>query len=403
MARALLDAGILTPEPVMRIESVDEAGPVLSTFAASWMACWKPATSCGRRTPGPNASSSRTSTSRASWKIWAGPQRSFTRQASGSATSRVATCCSLGRGRPAPPPGGPEPHPDRAAVPTLSERMRDLSRMPLFRPEHQEIFLSGGYWGGGQRGRNLYFALSSRLPLEEPRQAAGPRRHATGSSDLVLPRTAHAHIPEAPSDAGGPRPGGLGPPLRPAAPARQPSRQDAGPAGRRPLPSPKRRRWSRRPCRASGRRYRELRLLHEPVAFQRPRHRSPSLARRRRKPCSASLDELGARHVLLRLHPWEEDHAAEEELARELHARGLELTFALPQNRELVKDPARWRRAMEEIGPRFAPYGRASRWARRSTAASGGSGTCSEYVAPRARGLGRSCAGSPGSRSWARR
>jgi hypothetical protein len=62
--------------------------------------------------------------------------------------------------------------------------------------------------------------------------------------------------------------------------------------------------------------------------------------------------------VLLRLHPWEEDHTAEEELARELAARGHELTFALPQNRELVKDPARWRGAIEEIAERFTPYGR---------------------------------------------
>ncbi len=62
--------------------------------------------------------------------------------------------------------------------------------------------------------------------------------------------------------------------------------------------------------------------------------------------------------MLLRLHPWEDDHAAEEELARELHARGLEVSFALPQNRELVRDPARWRRALEAIAPRFTPYGR---------------------------------------------
>ncbi len=63
------------------------------------------------------------------------------------------------------------------------------------------------------------------------------------------------------------------------------------------------------------------------------------------------------RHVLVRLHPWEEEHAAEEELARALHARGCELTFALPQSRELVRDPARWERAVERLGHVFAPYG----------------------------------------------
>ena len=48
----------------------------------------------------------------------------------------------------------------------------------------------------------------------------------------------------------------------------------------------------------------------------------------------------------------------EEALAREFHARGLEVSFALPQNRELVRDPVRWRRALEEIAACFAPYGR---------------------------------------------
>ena len=65
------------------------------------------------------------------------------------------------------------------------------------------------------------------------------------------------------------------------------------------------------------------------------------------------------RHVLLRLHPWEErPRRPRRSWPATLHARGLELTFALPQNRDLVRDPARWRAALEEIGPRFTPYGR---------------------------------------------
>ena len=64
------------------------------------------------------------------------------------------------------------------------------------------------------------------------------------------------------------------------------------------------------------------------------------------------------RRVLLRLHPWQDDHRAEEELARELRRRGYELAFALPQNRDLVRDLGRWRAAVEELGARFAPYGR---------------------------------------------
>jgi hypothetical protein len=107
------------------------------------------------------------------------------------------------------------------------------------------------------------------------------------------------------------------------------------------------------------RRYQELKAqLHtKPVDFSgigvcvRPWREAPEMS-------LALVEELGARHVLLRLHPWEEDHTTEEELARQLHGRGREVTFALPQSRELVRDPARWRRALEEIAPRFTPYGK---------------------------------------------
>ena len=71
-----------------------------------------------------------------------------------------------------------------------------------------------------------------------------------------------------------------------------------------------------------------------------------------------AVEDLGARHLLLRLHPWDPNHDAEEALAAELHARGYDLSFALPQNRDLVRDPARWRAAIEELAERFGPYGR---------------------------------------------
>ncbi len=72
----------------------------------------------------------------------------------------------------------------------------------------------------------------------------------------------------------------------------------------------------------------------------------------------AAVDELGVRQVLVRLHPWQDRHDDEEALAVELAARGCELTFALPQNRELVRDPARWRAAIAELAARFTPHGR---------------------------------------------
>jgi len=70
-----------------------------------------------------------------------------------------------------------------------------------------------------------------------------------------------------------------------------------------------------------------------------------------------AIDELGVRRLLIRLHPWDEDHREELRLARALADRGHELAFALPQNRELVRDPSRWKAAIEEIAGLFTPYG----------------------------------------------
>jgi hypothetical protein len=72
----------------------------------------------------------------------------------------------------------------------------------------------------------------------------------------------------------------------------------------------------------------------------------------------ALVEELGTPHLVLRLHPWQDDHGPEVELAAELSRRGFDLTFALPQNRELVRDPARWRESLARLSERFAPYGR---------------------------------------------
>jgi tRNA A-37 threonylcarbamoyl transferase component Bud32 len=248
--------------------------------------------------------------------------------------------------------------------PSVSERLRDLSRLALFRPEHQELLLTS-YWGApptaGQR--RLYLACHRGFLWKNSTKA-----RARGARDrvkrLLLPRGTHAHIPAAPAGAG----------VRDKAVWDHLSDQPHQHAGRLD-----KLRVRLADLRAHGeeaavvaaalpriwRRYRELkaRLHTAPVDFSglgvcvRPDRENPAAP-------LALIEELGVRHVLLRLHPWEdaaeaaEGRAAEEELARGLHARGLEVTFALPQNRELVRDPARWRRALEEIAPRFTPYGR---------------------------------------------
>ena len=242
--------------------------------------------------------------------------------------------------------------------PSLSERLRDLSRLALFRPGHQELLLAS-YWGAPatalQRRIYLFYHRGFLWKNESKKKARGARDRVR---QLLLPRGTHSHIPEAPAGAG----------ARDKVVWDHLSDQPHQHAGRldklRVRLADVRAHGEEAAAVASAlpriwRRYRELKAeLHsKPAGFSgigvclRPWPENPGA------PLSF-VEELGVRHVLLRLHPWEEDHAAEEELARALHARGLEVTFALPQNRELARDPARWRRALEEIAPRFTPYGR---------------------------------------------
>lgn len=342
VAQALLAAGILTPEPVMRIESADGAGPSLyvcrfldGTVEARYVLR---AANAGTEYPGVDLRWLLEEMGRTARKLheagfWF---RDFT---SGNVLIRDGQLylVDLNRTR-------------IGKVPTFSERMRDLSRMPVLRPEHQEIFLSSY----GATGRKLYLLYHRGFLLKnqtKQRWRGGTRR----VKDLFLPRTAHAHIPEAPAGA----------PVRDRVVWDHLSDQPHQHASRldklRVRLADARAHVEEAAAIAAAlprirSRYRELKLRREPATFQgfgvalRPWPEDPAALLR-------LVDDLGAKHVLLRLHPWEEDHGAEEELARELHARGLELTFALPQNRELVRDPARWRRAIEGIGPRFLPYG----------------------------------------------
>lgn len=243
---------------------------------------------------------------------------------------------------------------------SLSQRARDLSRMNVLRPEDRRLFLDG-YWrregGPSALGRALYsfyfhaFLWKNRWKkrLRRGRPAGSPRRAM---------RVPHAHIPEAPAGA----------PARDQIVWDRLSDQPHQHAGRlsklrvrladasihattaatvaRALP----RVW---------RRYRELprELYGGPVPWDgagvclRPWPEAPEAL-------LALVEQLGTRHLLLRLHPWQEDHRAEEELAAELSRRGYDLTFALPQNRELVRDPARWRASLACLGERFTPYGK---------------------------------------------
>lgn len=249
--------------------------------------------------------------------------------------------------------------------PTLSQRARDLSRMNLLRAADRQLYLAG-YWrqeGGPPRlGRFLYelyfrsFLAKNRwkqlLRGDRAGAAAGRRRRPA-----VLGRVAHAHIPAAPAGAA-PRDQIVWDRL-----SDQPH-QHAGALAKlrvRLADAPAHAAAAATVARALPRIWRRYRALPRalaggPVAWGgagvclRPWPEAPEAL-------LALVEELGARHLLLRLHPWQEEHRAEEELAAELHRRGYELTFALPQNRELVRDVPRWRAAVAGLGETFAPYG----------------------------------------------
>lgn len=237
----------------------------------------------------------------------------------------------------------------------VHRRTRDLCRLRIFKREHQDTFLEA-YWANERRGyrlkRALYrtyhgaFLFRNRLKdfLRSPLAGIGPRR-------------AHAHIPPPPPEASA-RDQVAWDHLsdQPHQHAGRMQRLgirlgDAGAHARELVV-----------CVAAlpriVRRYRQLRRRDrsEPIPFSglgvalRPWPEAPD-------ELLAAVDDLGLKHVLLRLHPWAEEHDDEERLARELRDRGCDVAFALPQNRELVVDVKRWRRSLDELAARFAPLG----------------------------------------------
>lgn len=241
---------------------------------------------------------------------------------------------------------------------SVSQRTRDLCRLALTRPALEE-WLLGAYWGpeltpGKRRLFRLYQA-----GFELKGRAKRPFRALRRQVAALAPRRAHAHIPPPPSGAA----------LRDRVvwdPLSDQPHQHAGRLEKALI------RLADAPAHLetglvlalaaprAWRRFRQLRaeLYREPrpwggagVAL-RPYGDDPEAL-------LAAVEELGVRHVLLRLHPWQREHREEEALARELAGRGYDLAFSLPQTRELVKDPKGWRAAVADLGERFLPYGQA--------------------------------------------
>lgn len=239
-------------------------------------------------------------------------------------------------------------------------RLRDLARLPLDRPEDRRRLLATYFAPAAPTGSaRLRYELLRRAFHGRHRFKARLRGALARARAWLVPRGTHAHIPPPPQAA---------------------SKRD-------------RVVWDRlsdQPHQHAGRLARALvrladlpdhaaswaalagatpRIVAAYRRLERERGASPfrwpaaGVALRplpgREEELLAAFDALGLRRALLRLHPWEEGSDDEEALARALAARGVELAFALPQNRALVADPARWRAAVERLAGRFAPYGRA--------------------------------------------
>ncbi len=243
---------------------------------------------------------------------------------------------------------------------TVRRRLKDLCRLPVLDRRHRAAFLDG-YLENERRHRRLWslaFGLYARGFLVKNRFKDAARRPFRAIAGLFAPRRAHVHIPPAPAGATS----------RDKVVWDYLSDQPHQHAGRlerglvRLKESPIHFRTAATALGSLPRVWRRYRELREGL-YAKPRPMGAFGVAVRPLPGNpegllAALDDLGVRNVLLRLHLWEADLGDCEALARELSRRGYDLAFALPQNRDLVRDLGRWRAAVEEVGARFLPYGR---------------------------------------------
>lgn len=238
-------------------------------------------------------------------------------------------------------------------------RSRDICRFPIVERQHRIAYLEG-YWGKAPSFWNprwWFFVLSVRGYILKHQIKNAIRGKGTNTKSLKGGKH-HAHIPHADEGAS----------IRNRAVWDHLSDQPHQHASK----------WQKLRIRLADApdhlqnfsavlgaapavmaRYRKLKsgLYQDPTPFQ-----GMGVAVR---PCPensdahfAALIGLNMKHVLLRLHPWEDNHEEELTLAKRLTDAGIEVVFGLPQNRELVTDLPRWEKAVEKIAQIFSPYGR---------------------------------------------
>lgn len=279
---------------------------------------------------------------------------------------------------------------------STTDRMRDLCRLPLERAADRELLLDAYFAPGAvpDAARQSY-DLGRRGFLAKNRLKARLRGGLAKVRSWLVPRGVHAHIPPPPKEAE----------IRDRAVWDRLSDQPHQHAGRwarariRVADLPKHLRAAAALAGALPRirgRYRQLAAAPvtpfawpEPGIALRPWPENPAAL-------LAAFDRLGARRATIRLHPWQKSHDEEYELARALADRGVDLAFTLPQNRELVRDPARWERAVGELARRFRPLGKRFQVGQAINRSKWGIWNYDEYLALAARAAGILRAGPEG-------
>ena len=246
---------------------------------------------------------------------------------------------------------------------STSQRMRDLSRMPVLRPEDRAEYLAGYRPGGLPRLQRAWFEVCHRGFRFKLESKQGARRGLRRLGDLLLPRRrAHPHVPDAERGANATE-RAVWDPLTDQ-PHQQATRgqrlavrlRDVGhharPLLRSAVPLLLSVAEGRRRRRALDRAPTPVRFGGLGVAVGPGSAPVSSLA--------GAIDDLGVDTVLLRFHLWQGVDGALLELARTLRRgeRPVDLVFQLCQDRSLVRDARLWRRRVEEAVAALAPFGR---------------------------------------------
>lgn len=360
MAWAYVDAGIPTAEPLLLIESLEPEGP--SFFVTRLLEDRIEARFLLRAR---NAGRNREEFPEIDFEQFLGALAQLIRRQHESGLFHR----DLSIGNVLLPKKGAISQPDQLALIDLNRarrrervgawaRVRDLCRLTLERRGDRRALLAA-YWDQQPRAwHSCLYALAFHLFRFKLGFKKVVRAPFGWLKHWILPRTVHAHIPAAPAQAS----------ARDKIVWDHLSDQPHQHAGRleklkvRLADLPSNARYFAGALAAAPRirrRYLELQrnLYGAPRPFTgiglglRPFPDDP-------EGLLAALDDLGVRSILLRLHPWQERHDDELALAAELSRRGYDLAFALPQNRDLVREPLLWRRRLEEIAGLFSPFGR---------------------------------------------